>query len=295
MSQSNLAIALRVLSGILFAGMVVCVKLATSDAPTGQIVFFRSFFALFPLVAYLMFTKEFPSGLYTKKPFGHLMRCLTGCAAMFGSFAALAYLPVAEAYIISYLSPALVAVLAGMFLGETVTGSRWIGICMGIAGTVVLVVPEMTAPEIDENYLTGVAIGIITAVLTAFAVIQIRNLAKSENAGAIAFYFALTCAVAGLLTLPLGWSSPSLYELAVLILAGIFGGFAHIAMTLSFKYEEASKLAPFDYLALIWAVAAGFLFFGEIPGLSAVFAVPLIVGGAVLVAFRDGFRRHIPR
>lgn len=295
MHQDTLAIVLRVVSGLLFAGMVVCVKYASDNAPTGQIVFFRSFFALIPLVAFLVVTREFPKGLYTKKPIGHLMRCLTGCAAMFGSFATLSYLPIAESYMISYLSPAIVAVLAGVLLQEDVNLVRWTAIILGILGTLVLVLPEVSSPNVDQNYLTGIGLGLLTAVITSFAVIQIRRLAKTENAGAIAFYFALTCAVFGLATAPFGWATPTQFEMFALISAGIFGGFAHIAMTLSFKYAEASKLAPFDYLALIWAVAAGFIFFDDLPGLTFYFALPLIAGGAVLVAFKDGFRRHIPR
>ena len=106
MSNDSFAIALRVGSGLLFAGMVACVKLAaTSESPTGQIVFFRSAFALIPLVLFLVITREFPSGLYTKKPIGHLLRCLTGCVAMFGSFATLSYLPIAEATILAQIAP----------------------------------------------------------------------------------------------------------------------------------------------------------------------------------------------
>lgn len=295
MSNDSFAIALRVGSGLLFAGMVACVKLAaTSESPTGQIVFFRSAFALIPLVLFLVITREFPSGLYTKKPIGHLLRCLTGCVAMFGSFATLSYLPIAEATILTYLSPVLVAILAAVFLKEDVNSTRWMGIALGVIGTLVLIVPQLTG-EVDQNYAFGIGLGVFTAIVTAFAIIQIRNLARTENAGAIAFYFALVCAIAGLMTAPFGWTQPSMPSLLALIGAGLFGGFAHIAMTLSFKYAEASKLAPFDYLSLIWAIGTGFAIFGDLPTISFYFALPFILLGAMLVAFKDGFRRHLPR
>jgi len=294
MSNDHLAITLRVISGLLFAGMVACVKFASSTAPTGQIVFFRSAFALLPLVLYLLATREFPSGLYTKKPLGHLMRCLTGCVAMFTSFATLRYLPIAEATILTYLSPVVVAVLAGVFLKENVTIIRWTGIALGVIGTIVLIVPQLSG-EVDHNYAIGVGLGMTTAVITAFAVIQIRNLAKTENAGAIAFYFAMVCAVAGLATAPFGWVQPTTEEIVALVGAGAFGGIAHITMTLSFKHAEASKLAPFDYLSLVWAVATGFVLFGDLPALSFYFALPFLLFGAMLVALKDGFRRHLPR
>jgi len=295
MTNDKLAITLRLISGLLFAGMVVCIKFSTDNAPTGQIVFFRSFFALIPLAAYLALRKELPSGLYTKKPVAHLMRCLSGCVAMFGGFAALSYLPIAEAMIISYLSPVLVVVLAGIFLGENVNATRWLGIGMGLTGMLVLVVPQVTGTGRDETFMIGVSLGLASAAMSAIAVTQIRNLTRTENAGAIAFYFALTCAVAGLLTSPFGWKTPDFSEAMILIGAGMFGGFAHIAMTLSFKYAEASKLAPFDYLSLVWAVGTGFVFFSTLPSQSFYYSLPFLLGGAALVAFKDGFRRHLPR
>ena len=90
--RPTLGIYLRILSGILGAGMFVSVKAVSDDVPLGEIVFFRSFFALIPLVLFLWIRAEFPSGLATKRPWGHLMRAGFGAISMFTSFAALARL-----------------------------------------------------------------------------------------------------------------------------------------------------------------------------------------------------------
>ncbi|WP_312410654.1 EamA family transporter, partial [Shinella sp.] len=93
--KPSLGIALRILSGFLFAGMSICIKAMSAEIPVGEIVFFRSAFALIPLVIFLWLRKEFPHGLATRRPLGHLLRSSLGAAAMFASFASIARLPLA--------------------------------------------------------------------------------------------------------------------------------------------------------------------------------------------------------
>lgn len=258
-------IVLRIGATLFFTLMVVFVKLLANAIPLGQIVFFRSTVALIPLVIFLMWTGDFPRGLATKRPGAHLARCLLGCTALFASFASLAYLPLAHASIIGYLAPIMAVILARYILGEEVTGLRWIAVACGFAGMLVLVAPQLTQTTLDRSYLIGVVLAFGMAVFTAGAKIQIRSLAKTEHAGAIAFYFALTCAVAGAVTLPWIWETPNPTQLAYLCGAGIAGGVAHIMMTLALQQSEIAKLAPFEYLSLVFAVLADAILFRIVP------------------------------
>ncbi len=283
MTKEQLGILLRVASGLLFTGMIVCVKALSDTTPLGQIVFFRSAVALLPLVVFLWLSSEFPAGLRTSRPMGHILRCLLGAAAMFTSFATLRFLPVAEATMLSYLSPVMVVALAALLLGEAATVRRLAGVALGVAGVALFTLPELDG-SISPDRLTGVALGLLTALLTAGALIQVRHLARTESAGAIAFYFAAVSALAGLATLPAGWIAPTPPDLALLFAAGLFGGAAHIAMTVSFRLAEASAMAPFEYLTLIWAILAGLVLFSEVPDAVFLIAAPLIIAGAVVAA-----------
>lgn len=281
-------ILLRIGATFFFTVMVVFVKLLSDTIPLGQIVLFRSAVALVPLVGFLLWTKEFPSGLYTKRPFGHVFRCLLGCSALFASFASLRYLPLAHASIIGYLAPVLAVVLAQFFLGEMVNKVRWLALVCGIAGVMVLTIPKLTAATVDDSYLIGVALATMMALFTSGAKIQIRSLALTENAGAIAFYFALTCAIAGAIaTFGWGWVAPDTWQLTLLCGAGLAGGVAHILMTLALQHSEISKLAPFEYLSLIFAVIADFLLFSLVPEPAFYAATALIVAAMWLIAFKD--------
>ena len=287
-----LGIALRILSGLLFAAMVVCIKAVSLDVPLGQVVFFRSFFALIPLVIFLWLRNELPGGLKTKRPFGHLARSGFGALAMFASFASIARLPVAEASLIGHLTPVFTALAAAMLLSERLTPWRIGGVALGLAGVVVLVWPELGQGETDMRRLAGYGYGLAMAVLTAFALIMVRSLNRTESPGAIAFYFVVVSMLGGIATLPWGWEVPDGPTLALLVLSGLFGGMAHIAMTLAFRNAEASRLAPFEYIALIWPVLADLLIFRLAIAPAFVLALPLVLAGAALAAMEGLPRRR---
>ncbi|MEP3453657.1 DMT family transporter [Tateyamaria sp.] len=277
-------ISLRILSGLLFAGMFVSVKAVSDDVPLGQIVFFRSFFAIGPLIVFLWLRQEFPSGLATRRPGAHLLRASFGTLALFGSFAAVARLNLAEAILISQLSPILLTIGATILLSEHLTKWRIGGLAFGFAGVIVLVWPELTSPAQESARLTGYIIGIATAILSALAIIMVRSLSKTESPGAIALYFVLASMMGGIVTLPWGWTMPDGLTLLFLILSGLFGGFAHIAMTLAYRYAEASRLAPFEYVALLWLILADVFIFRLSLSTSFALAAPLIFAGAAIAA-----------
>lgn len=287
MSIDFKGISLRVGATFFFTLMVLFIKWLADEVPVGQVVFFRSAFALIPLVLFLMWTREFPSGLRTKRPGSHVARCILGCLAMFASFASLKYLPLSHASIIGYMAPILAVVLAGILLRESVTPARWFGVLFGFLGMLVLILPTASRADVDMTYLTGVGLALAMAVLTAGAKIQIRSLALTENAGAIAFYFALTCTLAGLATLPAGWATPDWTQLGLLVCTGFAGGIAHILMTLSYQYSEISKLAAFEYLALVFAVIADALFFELLPEPAFYGAAACIICATLVVALKD--------
>ncbi|WP_299204657.1 DMT family transporter [uncultured Tateyamaria sp.] len=277
-------ITLRLLSGLLGAGMFVSVKAVSDKVPLGEIVFFRSFFALVPLVMLLWIRNEFPGGLVTRRPGAHFIRSGFGALALFTSFAAIDRLNLAEAILIAQLTPVLVSVAAVFLLSERITQWRLGGLVLGFSGVVVLVWPELDGGSKNSARLLGYAIGLVSAVLSALALIMVRSLNKTESPGAIALYFVLACMIGALCTLPWGWVIPDIQTLLLLIAAGVFGGFAHIAMTLAFRYAEASRLAPFEYVALLWPFLADLFIFRLQLSTAFIFAVPLFLAGALFAA-----------
>ncbi|MGM0858192.1 MAG: DMT family transporter [Pseudomonadota bacterium] len=287
-------ILLRVLSGALFTGMLVCIKAVSDEVPVGQSVFYRSLFALVPIVVFLVLRREFPGGLATRRPLGHALRSGLGAAAMFASFAAVALLPVAETTLLAQLTPVFMAVGGVVLLGERFSFYRAGALGLALAGVVVLVLPGLEASR-AQGQLAGYALGGLSALLTAGALLTVRRISRTETAASIAFYFILVAALAGLATLPLGWASLTQTEFALLVLSGLFGGAAHIAMTLALRYAEASRLAPYEYIALVWPVLADWLLFGLSVSSSFLMALPLLLGGVGLATLEGRRARRLLR
>lgn len=281
-------ILLRVLSGALFTGMLVCIKAVSDEVPVGQSVFYRSLFALVPIVVFLVLRREFPGGLATRRPLGHALRSGLGAAAMFASFAAVALLPVAETTLLAQLTPVFMAVGGVVLLGERFSFYRAGALVLALAGVAVLVLPGLEASR-AQGQLAGYALGGLSALLT------VRRISRTETAASIAFYFILVAALAGLATLPLGWAALTQAEFALLVLSGLFGGAAHIAMTLALRYAEASRLAPYEYIALVWPVLADWLLFGLPVSSGFLLALPLLLGGVGLATLEGRRARQLLR
>ncbi|MCA1939674.1 MAG: DMT family transporter [Caenispirillum bisanense] len=287
-SLTGSGIALRLAATGLFAVMSLCVRLASVEAPVGQIVFYRSAYALLPIMAYLAWRKQLPSGLKTRRFGGHVKRSLLGCAAMVFSFTSLAHLPLALAVALGFLAPLLVVPAAVLWLRER-PGIIVIGAaCVGFIGVALMLVPAFEGPSLNRDTLIGVIAGLAMALTTAAAKVQIKVLTATEPAGAIAFYFAVVCALAGLATWPFGWVSPSGTSLIYLIGAGFAGGFAHIAMTEALARAPASTLAPFEYTAMVWALAFDTLIFDQLPAPISLLGALAILAAAAAATWGDG-------
>ena len=199
---------------------------------------------------------------------------------MFTAFASLRYLPLADYTLIGFLAPFATAILASLFLGERTGPRTWIGIGLGFTGVIALIWPELDISQKRDGYILGVTLGVATAVLTAIAKIQIRSLSRTEGAGAIAFYFALTCTLAGAATAEFAWRPVDMAQLVLLVGAGILGGIAHILMTLGIRFCPLSRLAGLDYLALFFAVLLDGVVLAILPGAWTLIAMALVLSAA---------------
>ena len=98
-------IALKLASVILFVTMAALIKATTEDVPTGQAIFFRSFFALPVILMWLALRHDLSTGLKTKRPMGHVWRGLIGACGMGFGFSSLAYLPLPDVTAIGFAAP----------------------------------------------------------------------------------------------------------------------------------------------------------------------------------------------
>jgi drug/metabolite transporter (DMT)-like permease len=284
-----LGIALKVASTIVFTAMATLIKLASARYPIGELTFFRSFFAIIPVFIWVGYRGQFPAVFKTPRIGQHVIRSIAGAGAMFCGFSALSLLPIADATAIGYASPLLTVVFAVFLLGEKVYIYRWSAVFVGLFGVLVIlsdyVIPG--SPEAGERSIVGAAFAIGGAVLGALAATQVRSLVRHEAAATIVVYFSLFTALFSLATLPFGWAMPDLFDLGLLVAAGIFGGLGQVFLTQSYRFGDASLIAPFDYTSMLWSLIVSVLIFATWPTPIVLIGAGIVIAAGLFVIWRE--------
>lgn len=287
MKHTTLGILLKLGATLTFSLMYVLIRLA-GNVPVGEVVFFRGFFAILPLCLFAVWAGKDPRVLVrTAKPFLHLRRSIAGTASMFLNFAAVGLLPLADVTAFSFVMPIFATVLAALLLGESVGPHRALAVVVGFGGVLMMVEPHSGLGAHLGGSSLGATLALSGAFLSAFVVVFIRQMSRTETSEAIVFYFMASCAAAGAVSMlwarvPLDWA-----QVAILVTCGIMGGVGQVCMTYSYRYAEPSLLAPFDYAAMVWAVALGLLVFGEVPERIVLMGAAVVTASGLYIVWRE--------
>jgi len=285
------AVLLKLTSALMFSVMSAFVRYVSDVTPLGQVVFFRSAFAIIPVVVIYAWRRELMSAVRTSRPFGHLGRGMISVSGMFFNFAALARLPIVDVTTITFAGPLITVALAAIFLKERVRVYRWSAVAVGFVGVIVMLWPHLDLARYTNAASSAATLGALFALASAFtnagSVVQTRRLTDTETTSSIVHYFSLFCALGGLLTLPFGWIVPTWPQFAALVLLGVFGGLSHILLTESYRYAPASLVAPLDYTALLWAFILGYWFFDELPTGTVYVGSAIVAGSGLFVIWRE--------
>lgn len=282
--NTNLGILLILASSVSFALMNAVVKLVSKHLGPVEIGFFRQLFSMIPIVGMVMHQGG-PRMLKTDRPFGHLFRGLIGNSAMIIFFLSVAHLPLADANALSFASPLFVTLLSMPLLGETVGKHRWAAVIVGFGGVMVMTNPS--GDWFSGKAGIGAGMGVLAAFMSALMTITIRQLNKTEPPVRIVFYFATIGTVFFGAMLTFFWVSPTLWELAGLLVVGLIGGLSQLLMTYAYRHAPASTLAPFGYVSILWSTALGFLIWSELPGARILIGSAIVIVSGLYIIYRE--------
>ncbi|MBR2657308.1 MAG: DMT family transporter [Loktanella sp.] len=281
-------IVFKVVSVCMFMVMAALIKAVSDTVPPGQAVFFRSFFALPIIFGWLALRGELRHGWKTSNPMGHFWRGLVGTSAMGLGFAGLGLLPLPEVTAIGYAAPLLVVIFAAMFLNEDVRAFRLSAVALGMIGVLVVLSPRLSVGAgLNSSETLGAIVVLMGAVMAALAQVFVRKLVATETTVAIVLWFSVTSSVLALLTLPWGWVVPGWDRAALLVMAGLLGGLGQIFLTSSYRFADASLVAPFDYTSMILALLIGYFIFGEVPTGTMLIGAGIVILAGVLIIWRE--------
>ncbi|HMS95272.1 MAG TPA: DMT family transporter [Tabrizicola sp.] len=280
---------MKLISVLVFIVMAAVIKGTDGRVPVGEVVFFRSLFAIPVILGWLMWRGELAQGLKAQDPLGHVWRGFAGTTAMGLGFAGLTFLPLPEVTVLGYAAPLLTVVFAAMFLGEEVRAFRIGCVVLGMVGVMIVLAPRLTLAAESAGSLAafGAMLVLCGAVFSALAQVFVRKLVISETTSSIVFRFSVTSTVLSLTTLPFGWVWPSPADAAMLVGAGLMGGVGQIFLTSSYRDADASLVAPFEYASMLFSLVIGYLVFAEVPNRSMLIGATLIVTAGVLIIWRE--------
>jgi len=252
-------------------------KWLVASLSVGQVVAVRSigaFLILGPMIARQGAGKLFR----VERPLLQVLRVLAATVDTGCFYAAVVYLPLADVMSFYMAGPIYVAALSHLLLGEKVGWRRWLAIVIGFCGVLVILKPSSASLSPASLYALSGSLGF------AFVIILSRGLRGTSDTTLVTWQ-TVAMLVAGIAMAAGDWRPPSLLDWGAMLLLGIVSCVAHLLITRALKLAPASTLAPLHYTLLLWAVAFGFVFFGDVPG-------PRIMIGAAIIVIAGLFIFH---
>ncbi|MBL6657099.1 MAG: DMT family transporter [Flavobacteriales bacterium] len=255
-----------------FALMQICVKFLP-HIPAHELILFRSLISIVLSVAML---RHLNIPLLGNNRKVLLMRGIFGTSALLMFFYTLQNIPLASAVTLQYLSPIFTALFAAIFLKEKMHLKQWLFFGISFAGVAMI-------KGFDERIsLTFMLIGICSAMFSGMAYTCIRRLKDSEHPLVVVLYFPLVAIPIMSVLSYFNWVTPQGTDWLYLLLMGLFTQVAQLLMTKGIQSGIANKMISLKYVGTIYALAIGYLVFGESYGLMSLIGIAMVIAGVVL-------------
>ena len=262
-----------------FSVMDVIVKW-TNDYPVGQVLFFRGFCGLIPIL--FIIPKERYIDFYkTSRPLLHFKRCMAGIIALISIVIALRNLPLATVVSVTFAAPIFTTIFSIFLLNEKVGFYRWLAVMVGFIGIIVISEPGFSSLNFYFIFPIIFCLGL------SYVAITIRRLSTTEPVWLIGFFFSISIMILSFFTFYQNWMLPNLIDLFLLSLIGILGGLANLWLTQSYKLSEVSLVTPVKYLAIVFAIFFGYLIWDEVPTTKTLIGAILLIASSIIIFRRE--------
>ena len=252
----------------------------SDDYPVGQVLFFRGFCGIIPIL-FLIPKDRYFDFYKTTRPVLHFKRCLAGLIALVSIFVALRNLPLATVVSISFAAPIFITIFSIFLLNEKVGLYRWMAVLVGFLGIIFITEPGLSSLNVYYIYPIIFCLGL------SYVAIAIRKLSSTEPAWLISFFFSFSIMLLSFLSFYQGWILPSLLDLFLLSMVGILGGLANLWLSQSYKYSEVSLVSPLKYLGLVFAIIFGYFIWNEIPTSKTLLGALLVIVSSIIIFRRE--------
>ncbi|MGI9311246.1 MAG: DMT family transporter [bacterium] len=284
----------------LFSLQDIIIKHFSGDYSVLQIVFIRSLVALVP-VFIIVLAVSGRRGLVAHKPKLLWLRGLLSFLAYLTYYLAVAALPLVDVVTMVFTAPILVTVMSAALLKETVGAARWMVVLIGFVAVIIVIGPS------GEFAHLASALAFFAALTYAGSIIVTRFIGADDHPWSITLYsmyaFTASSIVAGIAVWLFGdvlatrdpslqfllrrWTMPPPADFALMIFLGLNSALALFCLIKAYCVSPASAVAPFEYTYLIWAVLFGYFIWGEVPRVTSLIGVALLIACGLQLLRRE--------
>jgi drug/metabolite transporter (DMT)-like permease len=253
-------------------------KFMVATYSVGQLLWLRACAALIVLMP--MIWRRRAEFARLERPWLQLLRVTLSTLEVAAFFLATVYLPLADVITYYLACPFFVTALSAIVLREHVGWRRWTAVLIGFCGVLIALRPS------TETVSWPAMIALGGSLSFAFLMLITRSLRATPDIVLASSQFMGTFTLGALMS-PLGWVTPSLGSLGLFAAAGCISVGALLCVNRSLKLAPASVVVPYQYSMIVWAVAFGYVVFGDVPEPATIVGAAIIIGAGLYIFLRE--------
>ena len=272
-----------IIAGFGFALMSLFVKLS-GDLPSMQKGFFRNIIAVF--ISSIPLIKHWKVINTPRNNTGWLVlisRSVFGTIGLVLNFYAISHISLADSSIIQKLSPFIIIILSYIFFKEEMTRFQVFAIIIAFIGITLIIKPS------GNNIISmGALAALLGALCAGIAYTCVRYLGTHNISGEfIIFFFSSLSSLMLLPYLIFDYRSMTLYQISMLLLAGISATIGQYGVTFAYKFAAAKNISVFDYSQVLFSGIFGYMFFGEFPDFQSLIGYIIVISVGIVLVLRS--------
>jgi drug/metabolite transporter (DMT)-like permease len=269
----SFAVLLIMCAGVLLASQDGSARYLSMIYPLVMVIWAR--YVAQSSLMFLLFAPRMGGRIFrTQRPWLQVLRGLTLVAVSLLFIGGLAFIPLAEATAVIFLSP-LMLTLYSALTGERISRGQWISLAFSLFGVLVIVRPG------SELFTPAILLPVLAAASYAAYQLITRKLSNTDHGVTSNFLSSLVGTLVLSLLVPFFWETPTPGMALKMLGLGALGMVAHLLLTQALRIASAASLAPFTYLNIVFAGLVGWLLFDQVPDPVAMLGMGIIIASGV--------------
>ena len=214
------------------------------------------------------------------QPIRYMIRIISALLALFLMFYALKFMPLMNALLLNNTAPLFVPIIAYFLTGAKTPHKAWLGIVIGFIGIALILHPNQ---QVFSNPASLIAL--ISGILAALAIVQLRLVSKSSSVIQMLFYYFLVSTVVSGVVAAIQWQMPTAHLWWLLLGVGIFGALYQVFATWAYVAAPVRLVSPFMFFMVIFGGVLDWVIWGHIPSAVILIGAATIVIGSIVTIY----------